>query len=76
MDGYEQLAFWNRLRLKRFCRRRGLGLVVTAHAAAGLPPLVPTAVDAEGAWGVVAQLQQGYCPLVAPQDLAECSPPA
>jgi hypothetical protein len=71
VDGYEQLAWWNRLRLRRFCRRRGVGLVVTAHGRAGLPPLVQTAIDAESAWPIVAQLQQGYRPLVTPQDLAE-----
>lgn len=42
VDGYEQLAFWNRLRVRRCCRQRGLGLLVTAHAPAGLPTLFAT----------------------------------
>lgn len=42
VDGYEQLAFWNRLRLRRHCRRHGLGLLVTAHAPVGLPTLFST----------------------------------
>ncbi len=71
VDGYEQLASWNRLRLKHFCRRCGVGLVVASHRTAGLPPLCQTAIDVEAAWPIVAQLQQGYCPLVTPRDLAE-----
>ena len=42
VDGYEQLAAWNRLRLRSCCRRQGLGLLVTAHAPAGLPSLFAT----------------------------------
>ena len=32
VDGYEQLRRWNRFWLKRFCRRRRIGLLATAHA--------------------------------------------
>ena len=71
IDGYAAASPWNRLRLKHFCRRRGVGLVVASHRTAGLPPLCQTAIDAEAAWPIVAQLQQGYCPLVTPRDLAE-----
>jgi hypothetical protein len=39
VDGYEQLSLWNRWQLKRFCRRRGLGLLVTSHRPVGLPQL-------------------------------------
>ncbi len=39
VDGYEQLGFWARIRLKFFCRRSGTGLLVTSHARAGLPVL-------------------------------------
>jgi len=42
IDGYEQLAFWNRLLLRRHCRRRGLGLLVTAHRSVGFPQLFRT----------------------------------
>ncbi len=72
----EQLAPWNRFRLKHFCRRRGLGLVVASHRTAGLPPLCQTAIDAEAAWPIVAQLQQGYCPLVTPRGPCRGPPPA
>jgi hypothetical protein len=40
VDGFEQLGRFARLRLKRRCRRAGAGLLVTAHASAGLPVLM------------------------------------
>lgn len=43
VDGYEQLSAWNKFRLRRTCRRRGLGLVVTVHASSGLPDLARAA---------------------------------
>lgn len=39
IDGYEQLGWWTRIRLKRLCRQRGAGLLVTAHGDYGLPQL-------------------------------------
>ncbi len=45
IDGFEQLAFWNKWRVRAFCRRRASGLLVTAHASVGLPTLTTTAVD-------------------------------
>jgi hypothetical protein len=45
VDGFEQLAFWNKWRVRAFCRRRTSGLLVTAHASVGLPMLMTTAVD-------------------------------
>lgn len=50
VDGYEQLSFWSRQRLRRQCRRRGLGLLVTSHRPVGLPDLfraIPSADLAE-----------------------------
>jgi hypothetical protein len=40
VDGFEQLGWLARLRLKRQCRRAGAGLVVTTHISAGLPTLI------------------------------------
>jgi hypothetical protein len=70
VDGYEQLGLWHRLRLKRFCRRRGLGLLVTAHAPVGLPDLFHTAVNLEMAQQIVEQLQRGHPPQVTAEDVA------
>jgi hypothetical protein len=47
VDGYEQLSHWSRWRLKRTCRVRGAGLLVTSHQPVGFPPLVATAADRE-----------------------------
>lgn len=56
VDGYEQLSYWSRWRLKRFCRRRGIGLVVTSHATVGLPTLLVTSTSIELARRLVDQL--------------------
>ncbi|MES1213100.1 MAG: hypothetical protein ABUL64_00800, partial [Singulisphaera sp.] len=59
IDGYEQLALWNRWRLRWRCWRRGSGLLVTAHTSVGLPLLVETAVDASTAQLVLESLVAG-----------------
>jgi hypothetical protein len=74
IDGYEQLAAWNQFRLKRSCRRRGLGLLVTSHQPVGLPDLFETTVDLPLAWQVVEELQQSYQPLIERRDVAERLP--
>ena len=56
VDGYEQLALWRRLVLKRFCRRRGLGLVATSHESVGLPDLCRTTTSLPLAREIVEQL--------------------
>lgn len=56
VDGYEQLNFWARFRLRRGCRQRSLGLVVTAHRRLGLPVLYRTGVTAEAAERVFRHL--------------------
>ncbi len=64
VDGYEQLGHWSRHRLKQFCRSRGAGLVVTAHAGMGLPELYRTAADGETSWQIVELLLADATPLV------------
>jgi hypothetical protein len=56
VDGYEQLSYWSRWRLKQCCRRRRLGLLVTTHRRAGLPTLYQTAATPELARQIVADL--------------------
>jgi hypothetical protein len=71
VDGYEQLSRWSRFRLTRLCRRRALGLLVTAHDSVGLPELFRTAAAAELFSKIVAQLLAGApCPWDR-SDLAE-----
>jgi hypothetical protein len=56
VDGYEQLGWLQRTWLKWQCRRRGAGLLVTAHDDVGLPPLWQTETSAELTQRVVARL--------------------
>lgn len=42
VDGYEQLGWFARWQLQRVCRRRGTGLLITAHRPMGLPTLLVT----------------------------------
>jgi hypothetical protein len=40
VDGYEQLGWLARARLKRHCRRWNLGIVVTTHSPTDIPTLI------------------------------------
>jgi len=71
VDGYEQLAPWNRYRLRRLCRRRKLGLLVTTHRPTGLPDLFRTEIAPELAWDLVEHLLAGLPPLLTPEQLRE-----
>ena len=57
IDGYEQLGWLERRRLKRDCRRAGAGLVVTSHAPTGLPTLIRLAPDRS----LIEQLVRELC---------------
>ena len=56
VDGFEQLGAFSRWRIARMCRRRGCGLLATAHADVGLPELYCTATNVELARRVVEAL--------------------
>ena len=56
VDGYEQLSWLSRWRLKRLCRRRGCGLLVTSHEPVGLPRLYTMRPSAPTAERIVAGL--------------------
>lgn len=71
VDGYEQLSFFSRLQLKGFCRRRGLGLLVTSHQPAGMPLLFQTAPSVTLAEDVVRFLLRGQPGLLNSSDLAQ-----
>ena len=72
VDGYEQLGRWSRLMLKRFCRRQGVGLLVTAHKSVGLPHLYRTAVTPDLAGQIVGTLLGGHAPLFTPEEVSHC----
>lgn len=59
IDGFEQLSAFSRWRIDRLCRRRGCGLLVTAHADAGLPELYRIETDRELARRLVERLAPG-----------------
>jgi energy-coupling factor transporter ATP-binding protein EcfA2 len=71
VDGYEQLSRWQRLVLKRFCRRQGTGLVVTAHDSVGLPPLYRTVATLDVAAQIVARLMGDRKPPFTPEEVSE-----
>ena len=56
VDGYEQLGLWSRFALRRFCRRRRLGLVVTSHRSVGMPDLFRTTTSLALAQQIVHDL--------------------
>jgi hypothetical protein len=72
VDGYEQLSRWRRWLLGRLCRRRGWGLLVTAHASVGLPPLYKTVATPELAKRIVSQLLAGQAAPLGATELTEC----
>jgi hypothetical protein len=69
VDGYEQLHRWTQFWILRHCRRRGQGLLVTAHADAGLPDLYRTAVTPAAARRVVEFLTTGMPSRVTPPEV-------
>lgn len=69
VDGYEQLAWLRRVALRRFCRRRGLGLVVTVHASAGLPDLFRTTTSLALARQIVDRLLPVDSSPIGPQEV-------
>ncbi len=58
VDGYEQLSWFSRWRLKRLCRGRGSGLLVTTHGTAHLPWVYTTQPSLETALQIVASLSR------------------
>jgi energy-coupling factor transporter ATP-binding protein EcfA2 len=72
VDGFEQLRRWTRARVKRACRARNCGLLVTAHCDVGMPELYRTEVSLELACRVVAALPPEAGRVISNRDVAEC----
>lgn len=72
VDGYEQLGWASRCALRWQCTRHGWGLLVTAHAAAGLPTLIEMRPTTAGVLEVVEHLLAGETTRIAPQIVAAC----
>ena len=70
VDGYEQLGWLGSRRLHHCCRRRGWGLLVTAHAPVGLPLLASLAPSLDVARRIVDALVASDGPHVPEAELA------
>lgn len=69
IDGYEQLSAWNCWRLRRHCRRRRIGLLVTSHRPVGLPTLFETCTSPELAVELVHELMPDGLDRLDPADV-------
>jgi hypothetical protein len=70
VDGYEQLSWWSKLRLKWLCRRRGCGLLVTAHRDVGFSTIFQTRPSEQVAQRVVATLLNGSNAAITPEEMS------
>jgi len=70
VDGYEQLAWRERLRLKRLCRRAKLGLLVTAHSQPRIPLLIRLDPGRRLVQQLVAQLAAQVSTPITADDIA------
>ncbi len=69
VDGYEQLSAWSRYQLRRLCRRRHLGLIVTAHSDIEIPLLFAPEPNEDLAWQIVEYLLARGEPLITRDDV-------
>ncbi|HEY4233376.1 MAG TPA: hypothetical protein VGM76_08110 [Lacipirellulaceae bacterium] len=70
VDGYEQLSQFSRAALRWRCRRSAAGLLVTSHAATGLPLLAQLQPDLLLVEQLVAELTQCRPAAISPTDVA------
>ena len=70
IDGFEQLSWWSRWRVRWLCWRRGAGLLVTAHADLGLPTISQTHPSEALAQRVVNALLLADEREIAPADVS------
>lgn len=69
IDGFEQLSFLNRWRVRRLCRRQGCGLLATTHRDLGLPDIYVTRPAPEVARRVARRLLEGWPDLITEEDI-------
>jgi hypothetical protein len=70
IDGYEQLGWLDRSRLDRCCRRRGIGLLVTAHCETNIATLIRLMPDRKLVQNLVAALTTQSSTPITPADVA------
>ncbi len=61
VDGFEQLRWFDRARLKWYCHRTGTGLLVTSHGPCGIRSLIHLSPDRE----LITQLVADLCARVS-----------
>jgi len=69
IDGYEQLNWWERVRLARRCRRANVSLLVTTHATTRIPTLIELAPNRALITQLVADLCAGVSTTISPTDV-------
>lgn len=69
IDGYEQLSWWSRRRIKSLCSRCCAGLLVTAHSGVGLPAIYETKPSEELARLIVGRLTADNGDPITPDDV-------
>lgn len=70
VDGYEQLGWFERVRLQRRCHRANAGLLVTTHAPTNIPTLIRLAPDERLVQQLVAELAAQVSTPITPADVA------
>jgi hypothetical protein len=70
VDGFEQLGWFERLRLNLTCRRRQIGLLVSTHAPTRIPTLICLAPDEPLLQKLVAALTVNAPTPLTPADVA------
>lgn len=71
VDGYEQLSWWNAMRLQRMVKKAGAGLLVTAHKRGRLPPLVDLTPTIHTAQAIVDHLLSGDRTIISESDVKD-----
>jgi ABC-type thiamine transport system ATPase subunit len=71
IDGFEQLGWWSRRKLKLICHSRGAGLLVTTHKDLGLPTLYRMEPSLELTRAVVARLLALEDETITADDIAQ-----
>jgi hypothetical protein len=71
IDGYEQLAWWSRLKARWLTWKAGAGLLVTAHRDVGLPTVYRTRSSEEIAAAVAEELAAAQGLRIPRSDVAE-----
>ena len=60
VDGYEQLGWLSKRKVKRHCRQQGCGLLVSSHADVGLPTIFETKPSADLAQWLTRELLEQH----------------